>query len=203
VPGCSSRLKEIELGVLRRCWSSVSPFCAFRYKEASISCRVEVATQPQGTGPTNKRVNAVVKGRSLGIFDTWRAVLTSVSGYPNAKYKSFRHRETAQDWYLEQLQVLGIIPTDQSISEDKAGDEDTVDYNSQGAPMGTNVPSRKAAPSQLPPDVYPAARQNKNADLVDFRMAGPDPSTGDGTKIHAVSINISSDVRNLYYVPKG
>jgi hypothetical protein len=158
---------------------------------------VEVATQPQGTGPTNKRVYAVVKGRSLRIFDTWRAVLTSVSGYPNAKYKSFRHQKTAQEWYLEQLQVLGIIPTDQNISEDEAGDEDTVDYNSHGAPMGTNVPSRKAAPSQLPPDIYPAVRQNKNADLVDFQMAGPDPSTGDGTKIHAVSINISSDVRDL------
>jgi hypothetical protein len=143
-----------------------------------------------------------VKGRSLRIFDTWRAVLTSVSGYPHAKYKSFRHREAAQEWYLEQLQVLGIIPTDQNISEDEAGDENTVDYNSQAPPVGTNVSSRKAVPSQSPPDVYPAVRQNDNADLVDFRMAGPDPLTGDRTKIHDVSIHISSDVRDLL-CPKG
>jgi hypothetical protein len=82
-----------------------------------------------------KRLYAVVKGRSIGIMDSWKAVLSAVSGYPNSKYKSFRNRVAAQDWYLEQLQVLVVIPPDTELSEDEDVDEATIDYNAQGLPQ--------------------------------------------------------------------
>jgi hypothetical protein len=43
---------------------------------------------------------------------------------------------------------------------------------------------------------------SSKADLIDFRMAGPDPSMGQPKKMHDVSINISSEVRKLL-CPKG
>ena len=36
-----------------------------------------------------KKIYAVVKGRSVGLFRTWEDCKDSVSGYPGAIYKSF------------------------------------------------------------------------------------------------------------------
>jgi hypothetical protein len=96
-----------------------------------------------GDGPPgrSRRYYAVVKGRTLGIMDSWKSVLASVSGYSYAKYKCFHRRPAAEEWYLQQLQVLGIIPEDREPTED----EDsccgrTVDLNSVGLPSERNMP---------------------------------------------------------------
>jgi hypothetical protein len=84
-----------------------------------------------------RRYYAVVKGRTLEIMDSWKSVLASVSGFSHAKYECFHSRPPAEEWYLQQLQVLGVIPEEHDLTED----EDsccgrTVDLNSAGAPQG-------------------------------------------------------------------
>jgi hypothetical protein len=151
-----------------------------------------------------RRFYAVVRGRTTGILAEWKAVLASISDYPHAKYKSFRNRPRAEEWYLQQLQLLGIIPSDRDLSDDELSEEETVDYNSKGVPPGyvppqPRPPSRTSRPTNVAPMTSPTP---SNLDLVDFRMAGPDPSTGDPKKIHDVAINITSEVRDLL-CPKG
>jgi hypothetical protein len=100
------------------------------------------------------------------------------------------------------LQLLGIIPPEWDLSDDDLSIKETVEHNEAGVPSGVSTP-RDTVPANRPPDVYPThSRPSSNADLVDFRMAGPDPSTGDPKQIHNVSINISSEVRGLL-CPKG
>jgi hypothetical protein len=155
------------------------------------------------SGKTLRRFYAVVHCRNLGVFDEWRTVLASVSGHPHPKYKRFRHREMAEEWYLQQLQIIGIIPPETGLLDDDVSVDDTVDYNSKGMPnVGRSGPPRPQPPAR-PADVYPTpARSISNVNLVDFRMAGPDLSTGDPKTIHNISINITSDVRDLL-CPKG
>jgi hypothetical protein len=164
------------------------------------SIDIHVGTPSQGR-PT--RFYAVVRGRVTGILTEWREVLASISGFPNAKYKSFRDRPRAQEWYLQQLQLQGTIPLDQDLSDDTRSEGDTVIYDPRGLPPRARL-SLGQQPITQPPDPYPTQNRARpsNADLVDFRMAGPDPSTGDPKKIHDVSINITSEVRNLL-CPKG
>jgi hypothetical protein len=57
--------------------------------QPDIPAAVDVAIETHiGRRPT--RYYAVVKGCTTGILLTWKAVLTSVSGFPHVKYKSFR-----------------------------------------------------------------------------------------------------------------
>jgi hypothetical protein len=131
-------------------------------------------------------------------MDSWKSVLTSVSGYSHAKYKCFHSRPPAEEWYLQQLQVLGIIPEDRELTED----EDsccgrTVDLNSVGIPSECH-----RSPPRGGEAAAAASYTSRKGDLVDFRMAGPDPSTGQSKKMHDISRNISSEVRKLL-CPKG
>ncbi|HKM20606.1 MAG TPA: ribonuclease H family protein [Lachnospiraceae bacterium] len=43
-----------------------------------------------------KKIYAVRKGKSVGIFETWEACKSSVDGYPEAEYKSFPTLEEAK-----------------------------------------------------------------------------------------------------------
>jgi hypothetical protein len=169
----------------------------------NIPPTVDVVADLPSRGPT--RYYAIVKGRNLGILLSWKAVLTSVSGYPHTKYKSFRRRAPAEEWYLQQMQIQGAISPEQDLSVDDISVDETVDYNASGLPTRPND-MRSGTPATdpiRPSEVYPhSSRRASNTDLVDFRMAGPDPSTGDSKKIHNVSINISSEVRDLL-CPKG
>jgi hypothetical protein len=162
--------------------------------QTDMPSAVDVAIDtPIGRGPT-RYYYAVVKGRTTGILLTWKAVLASVSGFPHVKFKSFRQYTTTEEWYLQQLQLLGIIPPERDLSDDDVSVEEMVKYNEVGVPRGSTTP-RDAVPVTRPPDVYPTrSRPSSSADLVDFRMAGPDPSTGDPKQINNVSINISSEV---------
>jgi hypothetical protein len=126
-------------------------------------------------------------------MDSWKSVLASVSGFSHAKYKCFRSRPASEEWYLQQLQVLGIIPEDRELTED----EDsccgrTVDLNSVGRPS-----ERDTSPLRGGEATAAASYPSRKADLVDFRMTGPDPSTGQSKKMHDISINITSEVRKL------
>jgi hypothetical protein len=98
---------------------------------------------------------------------------------------------------------LGVIPPDTELSEDEDLDEATIDYNAQGLPPTSEHGARQARVESGPPALYPTdVAPTSNADLVDFRMVGPDPSTGTSTQMHYVTINISSEVRKLL-CPKG
>ena len=46
-----------------------------------------------------KKVYAVRRGKSKGIFDTWDACKASVDGYPGAEYKSFLTKEEALAYF--------------------------------------------------------------------------------------------------------
>jgi hypothetical protein len=147
-----------------------------------------------------RRFYAVVKGRNLGIYENWKAVLATVSGFPHAKYKCFRTRDWAEDWYSQQLQILGVIPEYRDLSDDdNTIGENTIDLNSVGMLPGRRRP---AGADPLPSQGTSGRSPSGNASLVDFRMAGPDTSTGQSKSIHDVSINITSEVRNLL-CPKG
>ncbi len=61
-----------------------------------------------------KKVYAVKKGRSTGIFDSWDACREQVDGYPGALYKSFSTRQEALE-YLgpeagEDAETVFIVP---------------------------------------------------------------------------------------------
>ena len=47
-----------------------------------------------------KKIYAVKKGKSIGLFSSWEECRASVEGYPGAEFKSFATREEAQA-YLE------------------------------------------------------------------------------------------------------
>jgi hypothetical protein len=59
--------------------------------------RVIVTPQRMGSLPAPGWLYAVAHGRNTGIFDNWKNVLTSVSEFPSAKYKSFRRRPDAEE----------------------------------------------------------------------------------------------------------
>ena len=146
--------------------------------------------------PANTKYYAGVIGRKTGIFTKWRTVLCSVSGYPQAKYKRFRNRESVETWFLEQMSLLGLISPTQDLSDSDSDvtDEETIMYNDKGRPLTGKT---EEDPVPLGSRTVPSA-----ADLMDYRMAGPDTSAGESDKIHGVSINISAKVRD-FLCPKG
>jgi hypothetical protein len=157
--------------------------------------RVSSSRPPVGTP---RHFYAVVRGHTTGIITEWKAVLASISDFPVAKYTSFRDRARAEEWYLEQLQLLGINPPDQDLSDDDLSEEATVDYNAHGMPPWAARPQRRQPSTRtLSTNLPTEAARVPSHDLVDFRMAGPDPSTGDPKKIHDVAINSTSEVRDL------
>jgi hypothetical protein len=159
-----------------------------------------------GSIPAPRRLYAVARGSNTGIFDNWKTVLTSVSGFPSAKYKSFRRQPDAKEWYLQQLQILGVIPVEKDLSDDDGDDGETVNFDPTGLPPGYQYTQTTRIQTTQTATVLPTLAEipirTSNADLVDFRMAGPDPSTGDSKKIHDVAINVSTEIRKLL-CPKG
>jgi hypothetical protein len=88
------------------------------------------------------RFYAVVKGRNLGIYENWKTVLATVSGFPHAKYKCFCTRDRAEEWYLQQLQILGVIPEDRDLSDDEnIISENTINLNPVGMLPGCRRPA--------------------------------------------------------------
>lgn len=60
------------------------------------------------------KLYAVKVGKRQGIFDSWNECKKLVVGYPNAEFKSFRHREDAEDWlygkeFMEEQRRLAAI----------------------------------------------------------------------------------------------
>lgn len=91
----------------------------------------------------------VWKGRKPGVYDSWEACSAQISGFPDAKYKSFKTREMADVAYKgdsekyigqdifeteltkEQLESIGQ-PRNQSIAVDAAWNTATGDVEYQG-----------------------------------------------------------------------
>jgi len=46
---------------------------------------------------------AVCKGREIGVFDSWDEAESHVRGYPGAKFKKFKARHEADNWYRTNL----------------------------------------------------------------------------------------------------
>ena len=59
---------------------------------------------------------AVRKGRSTGIFMTWKECQASVIHYPNAEYKSFFTREEAEA-FLNKTYTVGNTPSEDDLPE--------------------------------------------------------------------------------------
>ena len=47
-----------------------------------------------------KKIYAVAKGKTVGLFDTWEACKNSVDGFSGAVYKSFTDKGEAQAFLL-------------------------------------------------------------------------------------------------------
>jgi hypothetical protein len=133
-----------------------APEASSNRRAIPLNVRVPRSSQ-QKKSPTDPRhFYAVVKGRHTGIFDNWKAVLVSVSGFAGAKYKSFRHRDSAEEWYLQQLQLQGVIPPERDLSNDDSEDDVTIVYDSNGLPPGAQRP--RSAPTSLEPTCPPSPR---------------------------------------------
>lgn len=65
---------------------------------------------------------AVKNGRKTGIFKTWAECQAQVSGYSNAKYKSFNNYEDAENYLLEQDE------NKQSITESNTTKNEEITY---------------------------------------------------------------------------
>ena len=48
---------------------------------------------------------AVVRGYTPGIYETWDETQRQVSGYPNARYKSFKTFKDADDWFNTEVSL--------------------------------------------------------------------------------------------------
>jgi hypothetical protein len=152
------------------------------------------------TPPPGTKYYAVSRGRNVGIFTRWKLVLISTRGFSRAKYKRFRSRKPAEEWLLQQLSPPNADPNVPSPSSSGSESvDDTVAFDASGERKRADGVYRASPVLPLYPPEPPALFKT---DVVDFRMAGPDPSTGDPKKIHGVSINISSQVRDLL-CPKG
>jgi hypothetical protein len=68
-------------------------------EEADIleSAETDIPQQPPPRS-AKKLFYAVAVGRSIGIFSTWEETESNISGFPQAKHKSFRSFEDAQEW---------------------------------------------------------------------------------------------------------
>ncbi|MBB1078609.1 viroplasmin family protein [Limosilactobacillus sp. STM2_1] len=53
-----------------------------------------------------RKYYVVKKGRKPGIYQTWPECQKQVSGYPNARYKSFTTLTAAETWFYDQEQKL-------------------------------------------------------------------------------------------------
>jgi hypothetical protein len=127
----------------------------------------------------------------------------STNRFPNAKLKRFKLRAPAEQWYLEHMALMGSIPLKHTLDSDLDSDVDTVVFDSQGRAPGTAPKGHYSEHVTVNAQFQsPVPQPSSNADLVDFRMAGPDPSVGDLKSIHGVSINITKEVRGLL-CPKG
>jgi hypothetical protein len=101
------------------------------------------------------------------------------------------------------MALMGTIPLEHTLDSDLDSDEDAVAFDGQGRASGAPFESQYSEHVTIDTRIqYTAPSRSNNADLVDFRMAGPDPSVGDPKSIHGVSINITKDVRGLS-CPKG
>jgi hypothetical protein len=127
----------------------------------------------------------------------------STNRFPNAKFKRFKSLAPAEQWYLEQMALTGAIPLEHTLDSDEDSDKDAVAFDSRGRVPGFGVsdPDRPIAISLQTINEVVAPRSG-NADLVDFRMAGPDPLVGESKAIHGMPINITKEVRGLL-CPKG
>ena len=76
------------------------------YKIQFVKARTKMA---------KKKVYAVRKGKTTGIFSTWDECKASVEGYPNAEYKSFPSEEEAK-LYIEGTTVQEDRPCDQVVA---------------------------------------------------------------------------------------
>lgn len=53
-----------------------------------------------------RKFYAVVRGRQIGIFTSWNIVEPLVSGFPSARFKSFRRRSDAEVYLTYELSRL-------------------------------------------------------------------------------------------------
>ncbi len=59
-----------------------------------------------------KKVYAVRKGHSVGIFETWEACKAAVDGYSGAEYKSFPTRQEAENYCFGNLTEKEVLTSD-------------------------------------------------------------------------------------------
>lgn len=52
-------------------------------------------------GSRKQKFYVVWQGRTPGVYATWAECQSAISGYPNAKYKSFPTRETAEEAFAQ------------------------------------------------------------------------------------------------------
>lgn len=67
-----------------------------------------------------KKYYVVWEGRTPGIFDQWDKCKASIDGYPQAKYKSFINKETAElAYFSDSKEYIGKVIEETSLSAEE------------------------------------------------------------------------------------
>ena len=64
-----------------------------------------LAPTPSLKHASDKKHYTVMHSRKTGIFVSWQKVHLSVCGYAGGKFRTFRHRKDAEDWFLQQMDL--------------------------------------------------------------------------------------------------
>lgn len=94
----------------------------FRYwiaKQGNMAYDDRAEKVPERIERMAKKIYAVKKGRTTGLFDSWEDCKKSVNGFPGAQYKSFTCLQEAENY----LGTAGACRNDQEVREaENAGD---------------------------------------------------------------------------------
>jgi hypothetical protein len=127
---------------------------------------------------------AVARGRTPGIFTSWKKAWKSVQAFDGALYKTFKHRRDAALWLSKQWQ-----DAEPSSSED--------DYSSDS----DLEPSSRSTRTN-PKEVLQNCSQGTYVQIANPEHAGADPSVGKPEQLYDTSINVEAEVLGIL-CPKG